>query len=242
MGTFHVVGGGCFGSQYSSWLLRAHKLGWLDFEKIRIVDHDPRCAWAKVKGDQEKVQLVCADWVDYFADLLGQAGDPARALDHWVPAPLSPHILFEGFIKAAGRLWPELAWARTKFDEGAGTPVQIPLDNGSLAVSFAQWQCPVNCIEPKTCPAIHRNRDWDMKEQLETLFNKNPATLSSHVLQCQHLIHGVGTIPLQEIFKEFNSFCERLKKRKSLDLRVATVSGCHGLIAQASVQNQIAPT
>lgn len=236
VGTFHVVGGGCFGSQYGRWLLRAHQLGWLDFEKIHIVDHNPQCDWARLQGDHGKVQLVCADWVDYFVDLMAQAQDPAGTKDHWVPAPLSPHILFEGFIRAAGRLWPGLGSTQTQVQEDMGTPVQIPLDNGSMAVSFAEWQCPVNCIEPKNCPAIHRERDWDMKDHLRARMLAKQDEISSHVLQCQHLLHGVGTIPLQEIFGEFNRFSERLKQMKTIKLRVATVSGCHGLIAQASLK------
>ena len=89
---FHVVGGGCFGSQYLRWLLRARDRGKLQFEKIFAVDRDPNCRLSQEGTDLASVQLVNADWVDYLAKLLlSEAAEGRAAEDHWVPSPLSPH-------------------------------------------------------------------------------------------------------------------------------------------------------
>lgn len=235
-GNFHVVGGGCFGSQYARWLLRARDLGWLQFSRLKIIDRDPQCRWARENEAAAGVELVVSDWVEYFRDLISTNEVSSKSNDHWVPAPLSPHILFEGFCRAAERRYGSLRINSEKFKNQVGTPVQIPLESGAMAVSFAEWTCPVNCIEPSTCPAIHSPRYWDMKKYLGKYFSGQSDSFSWHVLQCRHLIHGVGTIPMEDIREEYQKFLKTLDSRGNLELVVATVSGCHGLIAQAGLK------
>lgn len=231
---FHVVGGGCFGSQYVRWLLRARSLGMVAFEKIFAIDRDPACRLAEHGPADPALQLVTADWVEYFGDLLLRSEPEADfQKDHWVPSPLSPHILFLGFLRAAARLDAALRFNEVPFWAETPTPVKIPLASGAMAVSFAEWQCPVNCIEPGTCPAIQAPRTWDMKPALTDYFQGHPEAGSAHVLQCRHWVHGVGTIPLAEILEAF----QRLKKDLKMASRVtvATVSACHGLIGTTQV-------
>jgi len=229
---FHVVGGGCFGSQYVRWLLRARSLGMVAFEKIFAVDRDPACRLAKEGPQDPALQLVQADWVDYCSELLLRDDSEAEVQnDHWVPSPLSPHILFLAFLRAAGRLNTPWRFETRPLRAEAPTPVQIPLATGALAVSFAEWQCPVNCIEPTTCPAIQAPRTWDMKPALTGYFHGNSEVGSAHVLQCRHLVHGVGTIPWPEIL---GAFCQLKRDLETASrVTVATVSGCHGIIGAA---------
>ncbi|HCU25860.1 MAG TPA: hypothetical protein DF383_12655 [Deltaproteobacteria bacterium] len=228
---FHIVGGACFGSQYARWLLRARSLGMLQLERIFAVDRDPDCRLLREGPHDAAISVVCSDWVDYLTRLLlNQATPETVAADHWVPSPLSPHILFLAMTRAAAELIPGLRWESAAITEPVGVPVQIPLAGGNLAVSFAEWQCPVNCIEPPTCPAIRGPRTWDMKATLEKHFSAERAFRSSHVLQCRHFVHGVGTIPMQDILTEFARLLENLKSSPVQEFAVATVSGCHGLI------------
>jgi hypothetical protein len=233
---FHVVGGGCFGSQYVRWLLRARSLGMLEFEKIFAVDRDPNCRLAQAGPRDASLQLVTADWLDYLTELL--LARDAQALpdpDQWVPSPLSPHILLLAFLRAAMVRLPQLRLEPSGFRAEVPTPVRIPLASGSLAVSFAEWQCPVNCIEPATCPAIQAPRTWDMKPALQGYFAAHPETGSAHVLQCRHFVHGVGTIPFEEILRAFRKLCGDLQRDTTRRVAVATTSGCHGLIGSAEV-------
>jgi hypothetical protein len=232
-GRFHIVGGGCFGSQYLRWLLRARSLGWLRCDSIEVIDRNPQCLAAREGLVQPSVRLHPLDWIDYFtAYLVENFSDETASQDHWVPSPLSPHILFLGFLRAAGRIFPQMSFRETAFREEIPTPVKMELPVGTLAVSFAEWRCPVNCIEPPRCPHIHQVRDWDMKDTLESYFHSHPHR-SAHVLQCRHFIHGVGTIPCASIFEEFKKFLENLKRGEVTEVEVATVSGCHGLIGRA---------
>lgn len=234
---FHIVGGGCFGTQYLRWLLRARNLGWLNCEGIEVIDRNPYCLakWEGLIGDS--VRLHEADWIDYFSDYLTENFSvESAAADHWVPSPLSPHILFLGFLRAGARIHPEMHFKEAAFRDPVPTPVTMALPVGTLAVSFAEWRCPVNCVEPPRCPHIHQVRDWDMKTALDNYFGEFPHR-SAHVLQCRHLVHGVGTIPCAAIFGEFKKFLENWNKAEIRELEVATVSGCHGLIGRAVSKN-----
>jgi len=234
---FHVVGGGCFGTQYVRWLLRARSLGWLRFEKIIAIDKDPNCQLNREGLVGKGVTCIQKNWIGYFSTYLTEnyLNKEARQ-DHWVPSPLSPHILFLGFLQAARDLQQRDPFELVDFREKVPTPFRMPLKVGTLAVSFAEWKCPVNCIEPPNCPAIHQERTWDMKVALEKYFIASQKTGSAHVLQCRHLIHGVGTIPLSVVFSEFQKLLEDLKKPETKKVQVATVSGCHGLIGEAQVK------
>lgn len=232
-GTFHVVGGGCFGSQYVRWLLRARDLGRVAFDAIRAVDRDPHCKLARKGPRDPSLEVVTADWIDYAAALL-ERPEAETARDQWVPSPLSPHILFLAMLKAARgegyRLIP------APFREHPPTPVRFELPNGNLAISFAEWTCPVNCIEPDVCPATKGPRDWDMKPALARHFGGRADELSAQVLQCQHLVHGVGTIPWREIAEGYARLRKDLK-RGLARVAVATVSSCHGLIGMAELKD-----
>jgi hypothetical protein len=75
-----------------------------------------------------------------------------------------------------------------------------------------------------------------MKTTLEKYFDGFPHR-SAHVLQCRHLVHGVGTIPCAAIFHEFRKFLKNWQSDKIREVEVATVSGCHGLIGRAVSKN-----
>lgn len=233
LGTFHVVGGGCFGSQYVRWLLKAKSQGKVEFDRVRAIDRDRHCKLAR-KGPQDpSLEIVTADWIEYAAALL-QRPAAETAADHWVPSPLSPHILFLAMLKAARAEGYRLIPA--PFREHPPTPVRFELPNGNLAISFAEWTCPVNCIEPDICPATKGPRDWDMKPALAQHFGGRESEVSAQVLQCQHLVQGVGTIPWREIAEGYVRLLGDLKRGVSR-VAVATVSSCHGLIGMAELKD-----
>lgn len=230
---FHVVGGGCFGTQYVRWLLRARSLGMVEFEKVYAVDRDPQCRLTREVTLMPRVERVESDWEEYLSALLLKGSDASLAEDHWVPSPLSPHLIFGAFCRAARTLHPEMQCSAVGFSEELPPPVRVPLKNGDQAVSFAEWVCPVNCIEPPRCPAIQAPRTWDMKSCLGDSIERKEGR-AVHVLQCRHFVHGVGTIPLGQIFGEFEKFILNLQTGKCRELLVATTSGCHGLISRAT--------
>ncbi|MFO1464366.1 MAG: hypothetical protein U1F66_11390 [bacterium] len=233
---FHVVGGGCFGSQYVRWLLRARSLGMLEFEKVFAVDRDPACKLSREGPLDPACEIVARDWVEYLTGwLLGEVAGGLSESDYLVPSPLAPHLLLLSLLRAAERKRPGLRFAAEPCTAEVPTPVRIPLASGNLALSFAQWQCPVNCIEPGICPAIHAERSWDMLPTLRGFFSEHPEAGSAHVLQCCHYVHGVGAIPMGEIARAFEVLLADLEKASTERVSVATVSRCHGLVGTARV-------
>ncbi len=232
----HVVGGGCFGTQYVKWLLKARDKGMARFRRIFAVDRDPQCRLKREGISDPELTIVLEDWIEYFSHYLSRSRkDPDAGQDRWVPSPLSPHILFRGFLQTGSSLGLTCEFMPAPFGEEVPTPVRIPLSNGDLAVSFAEWQCPVNCIEPPNCPAIQNTRTWDMKRALTSYFHNQNSWRSAHVLQCRHWVHGVGTIPMGEILEEFRIFSQNCGKGEIREVVVATTSGCHGLISRAKI-------
>ncbi|MCB1214585.1 MAG: hypothetical protein KDK66_03820 [Deltaproteobacteria bacterium] len=227
---FHVVGGGCFGSHYVRQLLKARDYNHLEFRNIKVIDHNPHCALTRSDLLQAgQVSLVLADWEDYLSDFLQKnLNQSETALDHWVPSPLSPHLLFLAFLRAAKLSFEILDLGKSFKNKGPeihlAPPVKIPLASGSLALSFAKWKCPVHCIEPKFCPGIEDFRDWEMALALKK---------ESQVLVCRHRLQGVGTIAMAEILEEFQNLLKSLEDPQYQIFKLATLSTCHGVLGEA---------
>lgn len=223
---FYITGGGCFGKQYSEALLLGQKKGALAFEKIYCIDHNPNCLVSH-QLNHSQVEVIQADWYDFFSDYLVTHEDVNH--DHWVPSHVAPHIMFYSFQKVLekkslleGREIKELPFAHP-----VRSPVDILFPNGSKAVSFAEWECPIACVEPHICPATQSLRDWELKESLAHFEDM-------YIIRCQHLSHAVSSTPFSEIIEVLQRLIQNVKRGKS-KFSVATVSSCHGLISSCEI-------
>ena len=134
----------------------------------------------------------------------------------------------EAVIAAPSEAEPVLAVLRPPFARA--------LPSGNRALSFATWICPVNCIEPPTCPAIRGPLDWEMeREVLEGMSSElaGGKVQSLHVLSCLHEAFGVGTIPMADVAREALSLRSAAATARTATAPryavIATVSTCHGL-------------
>lgn len=236
---YTVIGGGCFGRFYTRQLLRYADRGG-PVAAIDVVDRDPQCAVAREINDP-RVTVVVADWADHVSRLLPAAMARIAAGnevgDRLVPSPFASHILLEAMRRSAA---PEARVADPAESQpilaGIPTPFHRLLDSGSAALSFATWICPVNCIEPATCPAISAPLDWEMARTVqEALPAGRSAVQSLHVLACLHEAFGVGTIPIADLAREtlaLQSAVDRFTRTGAEApgyAVIATVSTCHGL-------------
>ncbi len=203
---YTVIGGGCFGRFYARQLLRYADRGG-PVAEIEVVDRDPRCRVAQ-EIDDRRVTLVVADWADHMSALLPpamariEAGTPVA--DRLVPSPFASHVLLEAMRRNAA---PEAMVVGAAESEPLFATIQTPfhrlLQSGNAALSFATWVCPVNCIEPVTCPAIAAPLDWEMASAVAAGLPLGASGLKSvHVLACLHEGFGVGTIPIAHIARE----------------------------------------
>jgi len=227
---FIVISGGEAGAFYVRQLRRAAAAGKLDTDHIVVIDRDPACrARAEAAldlGDDPRVRIETAEWAEWLAAHLGEAGPD----DHVVPYHWAPHLLLgwlEGELKRSGALT-----ARGGAVAPRGLPFEATTGAGDRALSYASWPCPPTCIEPALCPHTGGPKDWSLAADLESGDGEGPAPV---VFRCLHLVYGVGTIPVRAIFAARDRLRADLTDGRRSYL-VATSSHCHALATRLDVR------
>lgn len=209
-----VVGGGCYGCYHAGQLLKAVRAGRLPGQRVVVVDRSAACRAASEFAGLAEVSVVAADWLAFLGSWLA-SGD-AGPDDQVVPAPLTPHLLWEWL---AGELGAE----RVPPPSGWGLPYEASGRAGEVYLSAAGWTCPATCVEPAHCPALHAPRDWDLGDLIEDRARELgwwPA-----VFRCVHLAHGVGAIGVGALLEAREG--ARAARGRVL---VATSSRCHAAV------------
>ncbi len=259
-GTIVVIGGGCYGSYYLRQLVRAREAGAITWLRVVIVDRDPAC---RVAGTPlpSGVEIACSPWAEFLEAFMGRGATGAASWadaategavaaegflsrdagrrDAIVPSPLMPHLLFDWLLARARSRFPE----RDIAVRPVGAPPPVPWQRASadgLAhyVSFAEWMCPINCIEPARCPVTRGPRDWTMPAALSAHVADQRA--AGHILEgplvfhCTHRAFGVGMIDVHDILVADRQVAERARQGPA-DFLVGTVSHCHGALGILSI-------
>ena len=124
--------------------------------------------------------MVCNEELDAQATEADGIVDPAKKADR-------EKLWGEIFVK----LMDDAPWAPV-FNEQRFTRLG---PDGTRYVSFADWLCPVHCIEPAVCPVIRGPRTWEMGEALGQLTDRLAAARPTEgpvLFECRHRVHGVG--------------------------------------------------
>lgn len=228
---FVVLGGGCYGTFYTRQLLRAADAAAIPRPEIIVVDHNERPQLTREDVRDERVQLVRAQWDDWFDAELARL--PADTDDQLVPPPFTPHLALAWLLRALKQDRAALVWQTEPFRALPPTPFARQADNGTLVASHADWICPVHCIEPDVCPATRGPRNWDMadtaRDLARRLTEQGQTVHQVHLLQCLHFTHGVGTYPLAHLLRA-RAEIGQLEAAPGRPVRVlvGTVSRCHG--------------
>jgi len=232
-----VIGGGCYGSWYTQQLTRAVEHGALAVSRVTVIDRDPNCLVAQRQsaGAYAMLPLVVetAEWHAWLAAWLDDAEPDERAGDAIVPSPLMPHLLLDWLMHGARRRWP----ARSVAVEPLRAPPPMPWEraapDGRHYVSFAEWMCPVNCIEPARCPATRGPRSWSMPPALAAYVSEERS--SGHplggpiIFHCLHRVWGVGMIDADAVVLA-DRFVAEAGHHGEARLLIGTVSHCHGAL------------
>ena len=236
-GTVIVVGGGCYGGYYVRQLQRAAKAGALVAECIAVVDRNPDCAVASTLrdvGDELRAELIVADWRSYFDDYLSKAAaSPSEfEADAIVPPPLMPHLMAEWLVNRAKDRWPD----RVVRTAGIDTPLSVRWQrdgaDGTHYVSFADWMCPINCIEPRMCPVTRDVRDWSLPPTIDAFAREHG--MRSAVMHCRHRAYGVGMFETSEVIAADATIRDAASKGKA-EVIIGTASHCHGALTRLVV-------
>lgn len=228
-----VIGGGCYGSWYTQQLTRAHARGALLAEEIVVVDRNHDCLVAERLNQGvyagAPVRLNVGTWADYLAGWMAR-GESDLAHDAMVPSPLMPHLCLDWLLSRAQALWPERRVSVEPLTVSPSMPWERAAPDGRHYVSFATWMCPVNCIEPATCPATKGPRDWSMPPALRQYADEQRETLDDALIfHCVHRTYGVGMIDAAQIARAA-TVMEAHITEAPLRLLVGTVSHCHGAL------------
>jgi hypothetical protein len=237
-----VIGGGCYGHWYTQQLHRAVCRGAAAFGRVTVVDHDPDCrvAQERARFDGLPLSVVTASWGTYLATWLAEvvARSDADDREMLVPSPLMPHLLLEWLESRARARWPDRAVRVVPLAEATGgaTP-PVPWQRGAPDarhyVSFAEWLCPVNCIEPARCPHTRGERDWSLPAALSAwLPAAQGGELPLHgpiIFPCLHRTWGVGMIDVATI-RAADALVATVAADGPARVLVGTVSHCHGAL------------
>jgi hypothetical protein len=236
-GTIVVVGGGCYGSYYVRQLGRARDARAMSWDRLVVVDRDPACrvaaersaAGAPVPG----LELVTADWREFFARYLAAASADEHSSDAIVPSPLMPHLLYEWIVERARERWPDRAMRTLAIDSPPAVPWQRAAEDGTHYVSFAEWMCPINCIEPRLCPHTRGPRSWSMPPALAAYVEAERECgrelAGPVVFHCTHRAYGVGMIDTAAVI-DGDRLVARAGTTGAVRVLVGTVSHCHGAL------------
>ena len=229
-----IVGGGCYGSFYAAQLERARARGKAAYTRLLVVDRDPDCRLAREADAPPGRVLVQQEWSDFFDDYLAGVADAAGLPATIVPSPLMPHLMFEWLVRRARARWPGRPIAPAVVPDGIGTPYDVGAPDGTRYISFADWICPVHCIEPARCPVIGAPRTWEMADAV-ALFTRRlgqeRAAAGPVVFPCRHRVYGVGMFDVAEVQAGDRLVTDAGAAGTAVDVVVGTLSSCHGAVS-----------
>ena len=232
-----VIGGGCYGSWYARQLTRAIGRGALVVREIVVVDRDPACTVARRQADGAydgaPLRVEVATWDDYLAQWLA-LGPGALRHDAMVPSPLMPHLCLDWLVARSRSRWPGRPVSVQPLRRPPATPWERAAPDGRHYVSFATWTCPVNCIEPATCPATRDARTWSMPVAIRRHAADDPAFRGAAIFHCEHRTWGVGMIDVAPI-AEADLAIAAWGAEGPFRVLVGTVSHCHGALGVLAV-------
>lgn len=242
-GSIVIVGGGCYGSYYVRQLDRAVRAGAIAAERLLIVDRDSDCAVASTLHQRAvAAQVVVSDWRGFFDEYLSRAAATPELFDQdaIVPSPLMPHLMGEWLVERARRRFGD-AVATRAFDQVPSVPWDRAGAEGTHYVSFATWMCPINCVEPRTCPHTRDERTWSLPSRLaEHAREQRTAGTNMEVatLFCRHRAFGVGMFDTAEVV-DADRRIAAAGDRGNADVIIGTVSHCHGALTRLIIASPI---
>jgi hypothetical protein len=234
-GDIVVVGGGCYGSYYVRQLRRAREAGVVAWQRLVVVDRDADCRAAE---EPDGLTMVTREWGSYFAEYLGTAAERgARAIalpDAIVPSPLMPPLMSQWVIARARARWPGRGIRLQPLQGAVDVPWQRSGDDGTHYVSFATWECPINCVEPRTCPHTRGPRAWSLPPTLrafvETERLRGRKLEGPAIFHCEHRAYGVGMFDVSAVVAA-DALVAQVAEARAAEVLLGTVSHCHGALA-----------
>ncbi|HET7620756.1 MAG TPA: hypothetical protein VFK39_02525 [Gemmatimonadaceae bacterium] len=239
-GTVVVVGGGCYGSYYVRQLGRAVKAGAVEYDRLLVVDRDADCRVAsEIAGPHDgteaarDAEVVVSEWSDFFGAYFDSASRAQSITDAIVPSPLMPHLMYQWLFDRARERWPDRVVETRPLDGAPPMPWQFRADDGTHYVSYATWTCPINCVEPATCPHTRGPRSWSMppgvKDYVRAERERGRELAGPAIFHCTHRAYGVGMFDTADVLAA-DRLVEDAGTEGAAEVLIGTVSHCHGAL------------
>jgi hypothetical protein len=243
-GTVVVVGGGCYGSYYVRQLGRAARASAARWDRLVVVDRDAACAVARLPENQwpPSLSLAVDEWRPFFDAYLSVASaDPAaHGRDAIVPSPLMPHLMADWLVGRARARWPARRVEIEPIAEPLAVRWQRSGEDATHYVSFADWICPINCIEPVRCPETRGPRDWSLPDAVRahasTVRGQSGLRDEPLLFHCTHRAYGVGMIDVRPVLEADAAIAARGAEGDASFL-VGTMSHCHGALRRIAIRD-----
>jgi hypothetical protein len=146
--------------------------------------------------------------------------------------------MYEWLERRARARWPARAIETRPLEPPSGIPWQKRGADGTQYVSFAEWVCPVNCIEPALCPATRGPRSWSMPPAVmaatEEARSQGRNLAGPVIFHCQHRAYGVGMFDTRDVVAG-DELVQRAASAGAAEVLVGTVSHCHGALTVLAI-------
>jgi hypothetical protein len=148
-----------------------------------------------------------------------------------------PHLMADWLASRATLRWPDRAVRMEPLLAAPEVPWQRAGEDGTHYVSFAEWMCPINCIEPERCPHTRGPRSWSLpiavREYVDAEHSRGRA-LEALVFHCTHRTFGVGMIDVADVV-DADAAIARGGAHRSASFLIGTVSHCHGALRRLAI-------
>ena len=243
-GTIIVVGGGCYGTYYVRQLLRAERAGALAWDTVIVVDRDASCPVALLLSSDRpsRLRVETAEWTAFFNAYLGRAAEEPVRHEHdaIVPSPLMPHLMADWLTDRARARWPSRAVSTEPLAHAPDVPWQRAGADGTHYVSYAEWMCPINCIEPDRCPHTRGDRSWSLPPAMASYVmaerDAGRPMDGPYIFHCAHRAYGVGMLDVRDVLAADRAIAARDGSAGELAFLIGTTSHCHGALRRIVVR------
>ncbi len=199
------------------------------------MDHDPEPRARRELPEHPGLRFETADWRAFLGHYLATL--PGGAADRLVTPPFTPHLALAWLLDRLRETRSDREWSLEPFRRFPGTPFEQQTDGGPLLVSHADWECPVHCIEPETCPATRGPRYWDLDrtahEFTTALADGGQPVDQLHLFHCHHVAYGVGAYHAAAVPRAFEAVSRCVDAAAAGEparFLIGTVSHCHGAL------------
>jgi hypothetical protein len=149
-----------------------------------------------------------------------------------------PHLMAEWLVARAKERWSDRSVATVPVGDSMSVPWQRSGADGTRYVSFAEWTCPTNCVEPRVCPATRNVRHWSMPPTVVAYAER--AGASTAVMFCRHRTYGVGMFDTAEVTAADDIV--RSVGDAGGEVLIGTTSHCHGALTRLVVGPRLGPS